>query len=109
MEELAGKVGMSKQYISVLERGAPHALTGKAVTPSVEKIEAIAKALGADLDEGLAAAGYAGQVAGYEIQVADGVRVKMQKDYSPEDRNRFEIAFRSAYETAKRMIEESEK
>jgi transcriptional regulator with XRE-family HTH domain len=59
MEELGKRAGMAKQYISVLERGEPHALTGKPVTPTVEKVEALAKALDADINEARAAAGYA--------------------------------------------------
>lgn len=61
MEALGRKVGMSKQYISVLERAANHALTGKPVTPDREKVVALAKALRADPDEALKLAGYASE------------------------------------------------
>lgn len=43
MEALGEKAGVSKQYISVLEKGEPHQLTNKPVTPSREIIEAIAQ------------------------------------------------------------------
>jgi len=59
IEALAKKAGISKQYLSVLERGQPHALTGKAVTPKVELVDRIAKALNVDADEARLAAGYA--------------------------------------------------
>jgi|SRR5690606_4835298 len=59
IEDLAKKVGRSKQYISVLEREEPHALTGKPVKPSEDVVEALAAALGTDLDEARLAAGYA--------------------------------------------------
>lgn len=58
MQALADKVGMSKQYISVLERAEPHPLTDKPVTPTVEKVELLAKALEVDIDEAREAAGY---------------------------------------------------
>lgn len=61
MEVLARKIGKSKQYISVLERGEPHVLTGKPVTPKKAVVESLASALNADVDEALAAAGYASQ------------------------------------------------
>jgi transcriptional regulator with XRE-family HTH domain len=59
LESLAGKAKVSKQYLSVLERAAPHALTGKPVTPKPELVERLAKALDADIDEARTAAGYA--------------------------------------------------
>lgn len=61
MEALAEKVGVSKQYISVLERAEPHALTGKPVTPTVEIVDAFAKALDRTQDEARELAGYAPQ------------------------------------------------
>lgn len=58
MEALADKVSVSKQYISVLERGEPHALTDKPVTPKRELVQSLAKALGGDENEALISAGY---------------------------------------------------
>jgi len=59
MDALGEKVGVSKQYISVLERGEDHPLTGKPVTPSVKIIELLAKVLNTDVNEALNLAGYA--------------------------------------------------
>ncbi|MGI8542059.1 MAG: helix-turn-helix domain-containing protein [Aridibacter sp.] len=59
-QALGDKTGMSKQYISVLERGEPHALTNKPVTPAVDIVDALAKALDRPIDEARLAAGYAG-------------------------------------------------
>jgi transcriptional regulator with XRE-family HTH domain len=59
VEGLARKAGISKQYLSVLERAPKHPLTGKAVQPSVEIVDRIAKALNIPIDEARIAAGYA--------------------------------------------------
>jgi transcriptional regulator with XRE-family HTH domain len=71
MESLGAKVGVSKQYISVLEKGEPHPLTNKPVTPKREIVEKIASATGADLDEGLKAAGYS-----IEIDIPDNLIIE---------------------------------
>lgn len=57
--ELARLAKTSKQYISGLERSAPHPITGALPQPTVKKVDAIAKALGAPLNEARLAAGYA--------------------------------------------------
>jgi transcriptional regulator with XRE-family HTH domain len=62
VESLARKAGISKQYLSVLERAPKHPLTGKAVQPKVEIVDRIAKALGVSVDEARIAAGYAPQL-----------------------------------------------
>ncbi len=59
MEELGRKVGLSKQYLSVLERAEPHALTGKPVTPGIDNVDRIAAALEVDSGEARRMAGYA--------------------------------------------------
>lgn len=56
---LAKKAGVSKQYISMLEQANPHLLTNKPVQPSLEKVEQIGTALGANLDDLRVLAGYA--------------------------------------------------
>lgn len=50
---------MSFSYVSTLERDQPHSTTGKEVKPTREKVLALAKAVGGDIDEALLAAGYA--------------------------------------------------
>lgn len=57
--ELAQKSGLSKSYISILERGGEHPLTGKSVRPSEDVMERLAKALGVPADEARLVAGYA--------------------------------------------------
>lgn len=56
---LADASGLSKSYISQLEGGKDHPLTGKPVEPSREVVEKIADGLNCDIDEALGAAGYA--------------------------------------------------
>lgn len=58
VSELARKSGVSKQYISALEQANPHILTNKQVQPGLDKVEQIAVALGADLNEARLIAGY---------------------------------------------------
>ena len=62
LETMAHKTGLSKQYISVLERGQPHALTGKPITPKLETVDKIARALGVPSGEARHAAGYAAPI-----------------------------------------------
>jgi transcriptional regulator with XRE-family HTH domain len=76
-----------------------------------DTVIAIAHALSVDEDEALKKAGFDSptrEESGFNIEVANGVRVSMldAKDYSEEDRKKFEIAFKSAHDTAKRMIDE---
>lgn len=56
---LAKRVGVSVSYISALERDEPNAVDGSPRRPRVEKVEKIAKALNADMDEARLAAGFA--------------------------------------------------
>lgn len=59
MQTLGDKAGVSKQYVGFLEKGEPHVLTNKIVTPAIEVIDALAEALSADINEARLAAGYA--------------------------------------------------
>lgn len=45
MQEFADKAGLSKGYISMLEKGV-HPQNGKEIVPSIDTVEKIAKALG---------------------------------------------------------------
>ncbi len=58
-EALAQKAGCSKNYISMLERAAPHSQGGGAVQPSEELVDSLAITLGIPLDEARLLAGYA--------------------------------------------------
>lgn len=64
VEAAAKQIGISKQYLSVIERAAPSPYTGKPITPKIETIDAIAAALELDRDEARLAAGYAPQATG---------------------------------------------
>lgn len=79
-ESLGKKVGVSKQYISVLEKGEPHPLTNKPVTPKREIVEALARITGADLNQGLKLAGYAS-----DIVIPEGFIVEGFEDLEQED------------------------
>lgn len=56
--QVAERAGISKQYVSMLERSPLHPVTGKPVQPALDKVEALAKALGADAEEARIVAGY---------------------------------------------------
>ena len=45
-DELAARAGISKSYISTLERHAPHPKTGAPPQPTFETVDALAQALG---------------------------------------------------------------
>lgn len=49
MQELADKSGLSKGYISMLEKGV-HPQNGKAIVPSIETVQKLAKAMGTTVD-----------------------------------------------------------
>lgn len=50
MQEFADKTGLSKGYISMLEKGI-HPQNGKPIVPSVETVSKIANAMGITIDE----------------------------------------------------------
>jgi len=50
MQEFADKTGLSKGYISMLEKGI-HPQNGKPIVPSVETVSKIADAMGISIDE----------------------------------------------------------
>lgn len=57
--DVAKRAGVSTSYISTLERGQKHSVTGAQLRPEPDKVEAIAKAVGGDVNEALALCGYA--------------------------------------------------
>lgn len=57
-QDLADRVGVSKAYISTLEGDKPNSSTGKPIVPRIDKIDKIARALGASVVEARLAAGY---------------------------------------------------
>lgn len=80
----------------------------KVEQPRRSQVDKIARALNVPVDEARQAAGYASKDIGTQIQIADDVRVAMlgADKFTEEDKKRFEIAFRAAYATALKMIEE---
>ncbi len=57
--DVAKRAGVSVSYVSTLERTQPHSISGKDVSPTREKIMALAKAVGGSVDEALKLTGYA--------------------------------------------------
>lgn len=57
--DLERRSGVSRQYISNLERNAVQEKSRKPIQPSLEYVDRLAKALGADINEARNAAGYA--------------------------------------------------
>lgn len=57
--EVAKRADVSKAYIGHLENSRPHTTSGAPPLPSREKVAALAKAVGGNIDEALSLAGYA--------------------------------------------------
>lgn len=73
--ELERLSGVSRQYISNLERELVYERTQNPVQPSVEIVDKLARALGADPDEARLAAGYAPQAPEERHRLPEGVTV----------------------------------
>jgi transcriptional regulator with XRE-family HTH domain len=67
LEDLATKAGISKQYLSVLERAAPQNGTNRPVIPSREVVEAIAVALDLAPEVAREVAGYSADAETYDL------------------------------------------
>jgi len=114
VEEAAKRIGISKQYLSVLERGVPSPLTGKATRPKVELVDKIADVLEIPPDEARQVAGYAARasihnISGFKIELPGDVEMVML--HSPditnqEDADAFKEAFAVAYEITKKSLAE---
>jgi transcriptional regulator with XRE-family HTH domain len=57
--ETAERAHVSTSYVSTIERGQPHSITGGVIRPEPEKVIALAKAVEGDPDEALQLCGYA--------------------------------------------------
>lgn len=57
--ELERRSGVSRQFVSDLERNTASPKTGRLVKPTVEKVDALARGLGVSISEARLAAGYA--------------------------------------------------
>ena len=53
MEQFAQRSGLSKAYVSILERNR-NPVNGKPVVPSLETIKSVAQAIGKDFNDGSA-------------------------------------------------------
>jgi transcriptional regulator with XRE-family HTH domain len=67
-EELGKKAGISISYVSTLERNQPHSITGTELRPALDKVDAIARALGVPLAEARLAAGYAPPITAEQVR-----------------------------------------
>lgn len=56
-DQLAERAGIGKQYLSKIENAKPHSTTGRAPAPTLETLDAIARALRVDLSDVLGALG----------------------------------------------------
>lgn len=63
-KQVADRAGVSFSYVSTLERQQAHSITAKAVQPRRDSVEALAKAVGGDVDVALKLAGFASKSAG---------------------------------------------
>lgn len=70
-EELGKMAGVSKQYISNLERAEPSSYTGEPTQPSVEVVDSLAKALKRPIQEMRDLAGYGIRETGMETDKDD--------------------------------------
>lgn len=88
--DLERSSGVSRQYISNLERNVTSDLTGKLIQPSVEKVDALAKGLGVSLNEARLAAGYAPE-SGENSHDLDGVFVSFDSASQLTDEEKSEL------------------
>jgi len=66
--ELERRSGVSRQYISNLERNLRSSFTNELIQPSVEKVDALAKGLGVSSTEARFAAGWAADTVSPELK-----------------------------------------
>lgn len=57
-KQVADRAGVSFSYVSTLEREQAHSITAKAVQPRRDRVAALAKAVGGNIDEALKLAGF---------------------------------------------------
>lgn len=88
--DLERSSGVSRQYISNLERNVTSDLTGRLIQPSVEKVDALAKGLGIPVDEARLAAGYAPE-SSLNSHDLDGVFVSFDSSANLTDEERTEL------------------
>lgn len=113
--DVARRAGVSMSYISTIERGERHRITGAPSAPSRDIIINIAKALGADEAEALMRAGYTPEdPKAIDIMQRDDIRIALFTGSIPpeeldEFRRAIEIAVRVAEEKIREKKEKDEK
>lgn len=111
--ELARRIKKSPTYVHYVERGINPSSKSEKMRVGVEAVDMLAKALDISVDAARNAAGYA------PLFTPDMIRIELPDDVSvllpnarditsQEDLERFEIAFRVAYETVKERIRKSQ-
>lgn len=79
LDVLQERTGIKKQHLSVLERAAPHSLTGKPVIPKRMTVEKIARGLESAIHIALDAAGYRTENGSSDThEIAEGVRITFE-------------------------------
>lgn len=82
--EVARRAKVSPTYIGNLVRDySPNTKNGK-VKPSLDVVDAIAKAVGSSVNEARLAAGYASDSSTDDFEVFDGITISFQDSVSPE-------------------------
>lgn len=80
--EVARSASVSPSYISTLERKQPHTVTGVQIRPEREKVVAIARAVGGDVDEALILCGYAPESS---VPIPDKIKIIGFEGFSDSD------------------------
>lgn len=112
---VARRAGVSMSYISTIERGERHRITGAPSAPSRDIVINIAKALGVDEAEALTRAGYTPEdPKAIDIMQRDDIRIALFTGSIPpeeldEFRRAIEIAVRVAEEKIREKKEKDEK
>jgi len=109
-EEVAKKAGCSRTYITILERDSPLEGRDKPTRPSIEKVDAIATALGVPVADAREAAGY---LAPDQLQIPEESELLyMFRDLPPERRDEVikivQVLYRGYRELGLREIQPDE-
>lgn len=109
-EDVATKAKISVSYVSTIERGQKHSLTGADIMPDKDVVISIAKTLEMDINETLIIAGYAPQTTKPNLATIAGEEFEIlvyEADKLPE--NEKTMAFDLAKDILRRFIEKEKK
>lgn len=106
--DIARRAGVSMSYISTIERGERHRITGAPSAPSRDIVINIAKALGVDEAEALTRAGYTPEdPKAIDIMQRDDIRIALfTGSIPPEELDEFRRAIEIAVRVAEEKIRE---